>query len=51
MEAMWTKFQPLVREVKKILDDEGELGVGRPVVLYADFSMNFRPHGELVSRC
>ncbi|TFL01142.1 hypothetical protein BDV98DRAFT_568546 [Pterulicium gracile] len=44
MEAMWTKFQPLVREVKKILDDEGELGVGRPVVLYADFSMNFRPH-------
>ena len=38
MEAMWTRFQPLVLEVKKIAE-EGELG--DPVVLHADLSGDF----------
>ncbi|THV07940.1 NAD(P)-binding protein [Dendrothele bispora CBS 962.96] len=38
MEAMWTRFQPLVLEVKKI-GESGELG--RPVVLHADLSGNY----------
>ena len=38
MEAMWTRFQPLTLEVKKIID-EGSLGV--PVVLHADLSGDF----------
>ncbi|KAL0953545.1 hypothetical protein HGRIS_004767 [Hohenbuehelia grisea] len=38
MEAMWTRFQPLSLEVKKIID-EGTLGA--PIVLHADLSGNF----------
>ncbi|TDL23797.1 NAD-P-binding protein [Rickenella mellea] len=38
MEAMWTRFQPLVRELKKIAE-AGELG--EPVVLHADLSGDF----------
>ncbi|EAU90616.1 hypothetical protein CC1G_01000 [Coprinopsis cinerea okayama7 len=38
MEAMWTRFQPLVREVKRIAE-QGELG--RPIVLHADLSGDF----------
>ena len=38
MEAMWTRFQPLVLEVKQIAE-EGELG--DPVVLHADLSGDF----------
>ncbi|EIN06157.1 NAD(P)-binding protein [Punctularia strigosozonata HHB-11173 SS5] len=38
MEAMWTRFQPLVKEVKRIMD-EGSLG---PVnILHADLSGDF----------
>ncbi|KAJ2914641.1 hypothetical protein MD484_g5778, partial [Candolleomyces efflorescens] len=38
MEAMWTRFQPLALEVKRIAE-EGSLG--RPVVLHADLSGDF----------
>lgn len=38
MEAMWTRFQPLVREIHKVIT-EGELG--KPVVLHADLSGDF----------
>ncbi|KAI0954077.1 hypothetical protein AcW1_006655 [Taiwanofungus camphoratus] len=38
MEAMWTRFQPLTKEVKKIAE-EGTLG--DPVVLHADLSFDF----------
>jgi len=38
MEAMWTRFQPLTKEVKKIAE-EGSLG--DPVVLHADMSHDF----------
>ncbi|KAL5513031.1 hypothetical protein ACEPAH_3429 [Sanghuangporus vaninii] len=38
MEAMWTRFQPLVQELKKIIE-EGTLG--DPVVLHADLSGDF----------
>ncbi|KAK7449667.1 hypothetical protein VKT23_013141 [Stygiomarasmius scandens] len=38
MEAMWTRFQPLALEVKKI-GESGELG--KPVVLHADLSGNY----------
>lgn len=38
MEAMWTRFQPLVKEFKKIAE-EGNLG--DPVTLQADFSNFF----------
>ncbi|KAG6891237.1 hypothetical protein C0995_008489 [Termitomyces sp. Mi166 len=38
MEAMWTRFQPLTLEVKKIIE-EGSLGA--PVVLHADLSGDF----------
>jgi predicted dehydrogenase len=38
MEAMWTKFQPISREFKKIAE-EGTLG--NPVVLQADLSVFF----------
>ncbi|KAG6810200.1 hypothetical protein H0H92_012935 [Tricholoma furcatifolium] len=38
MEAMWTRFQPLTLEVKKIAE-EGSLGA--PVVLHADLSGDF----------
>lgn len=38
MEAVWTRFQPLSLEVKKLIDG-GTLGP--PVVLQADLSGNF----------
>ncbi|RDB23614.1 D-xylose 1-dehydrogenase (NADP(+)) [Hypsizygus marmoreus] len=38
MEALWTRFQPLTLEVKKLID-EGSLGA--PVVLHADLSGDF----------
>ncbi|KAG6847430.1 hypothetical protein H0H93_008169 [Arthromyces matolae] len=46
MEAMWTRFQPLVLEVKKIAE-EGSLGA--PAVLHADLSGDFNIHSELNS--
>ncbi|KAF8889338.1 NAD(P)-binding protein [Infundibulicybe gibba] len=41
MEAVWTRFQPLSLEVKKIVDG-GSLGL--PVVLHADLSGDFDLH-------
>jgi len=38
MEAMWTRFQPLVLDIKRILDGGG---LGRPVVVNADLSFDF----------
>ncbi|THG99148.1 hypothetical protein EW026_g3155 [Hermanssonia centrifuga] len=38
MEAMWTRFQPIAAEVKRIAE-EGSLGL--PVVLHADLSGDF----------
>ncbi|KAF8909311.1 NAD-P-binding protein [Gymnopilus junonius] len=41
MEAMWTRFQPLSLEVKRIAE-EGRLGL--PVLVHADLSGNFDIH-------
>ncbi|KAF8631866.1 hypothetical protein AX15_002136 [Amanita polypyramis BW_CC] len=41
MEAMWTRFQPLSLEVKRIID-EGSLGA--PVTIHADISIKFDIH-------
>ena len=38
MEALWTRFQPLALEVKRIAE-EGSLG--QPVMLHADLSADF----------
>lgn len=38
MEAMWTRFHPLTREVKKVAES-GALGL--PVVVHADLSIDF----------
>lgn len=38
MEAMWTRFQPLTLEVKRVAE-EGTLG--EPVLLHADLSHDF----------
>lgn len=38
MEALWTRFQPLAKEVKELIDS-GALGL--PVVVHADFSVDF----------
>jgi len=38
MEALWTRFQPLTLEVKRIAE-EGALGL--PVLLHADLSIDF----------
>jgi predicted dehydrogenase len=38
MEALWTRFQPLALEVKRIAE-EGTLGL--PVLLHADLSLNY----------
>ena len=38
MEAMWTRFQPLARTFKKVLED-GNLG--HPVSIHADLSVDF----------
>ena len=45
MEAMWTRFQPLVKEIKQIAE-EGSLGL--PVVLQADLSADFGIESKLV---
>ena len=44
MEAMWTRFQPLTLEVKRVAE-EGTLG--DPVLLHADLSHDFDIHSEL----
>lgn len=44
MEAMWTRFQPLSLEVKRIID-KGSLGM--PITVHADFSVNF----DIYSKC
>lgn len=38
MEAMWTRFQPLVLDIKRIIDD-GILGM--PITVHADLSVDF----------
>ena len=38
MEALWTRFQPLTIELKKVAE---ETGLGDPVVLHADLSGDF----------
>lgn len=43
MEALWTRFQPLVQEVKRIAED-GSLGL--PVMLHADLSGDFDIESE-----
>lgn len=43
MEAMWTRFQPVAKEVKKVAE-EGTLG--DPVVLHADLSGDFDVESE-----
>jgi len=43
MEAMWTRFQPLSLELKKIAE-EGPLGL--PVLLHADLSGIFDIHSK-----
>jgi predicted dehydrogenase len=43
MEAMWTRFHPLTKEIKRI-SEEGSLGA--PVVLNADLSLNFGIHSQ-----
>jgi hypothetical protein len=45
MEALWTRFQPLSSEVKKIAE-EGTLGL--PVMLHADLSVNYDISREFV---
>ena len=45
MEAMWTRFQPLVKEIKQIAE-EGSLGL--PMVLQADLSADFGIESKLV---
>lgn len=47
MEAVWTRFQPLTLEVKKIIDG-GALGL--PALLHADLSGNFDIHSLPFSR-
>ncbi len=46
MEAMWTRFQPIAAEVKRIAE-EGSLGL--PVVLHADLSGDFDIESEYLS--
>jgi predicted dehydrogenase len=43
MEAMWTRFQPIARAVKEIID-EGALG--DPVMVHADLSADFDIESE-----
>ena len=43
MEAMWTRFQPLAQEIKKVVDS-GELGL--PIALHADLSGDFDIESE-----
>jgi len=46
MEALWTRFQPLVKQLKQIAEDKWDApfeqgGLGKPVVLHADLSGDF----------
>ena len=45
MEAMWTRFQPITQEVKRIAE-QGNLG--DPVVLHADLSGDFDVDSEQI---
>lgn len=45
MEAMWTRFQPLSLEFKKI-SDSGQLGL--PISVHADLSGNFDIHSKMI---
>lgn len=45
MEAMWTRFQPLVLELKRVAE-EGSLGA--PLVLHADLSGNFNIESQWI---
>jgi predicted dehydrogenase len=45
MEAMWTRFQPLALEVKRI-NDSGELG--KPLTVQADLSGDFDIESEFL---
>ena len=45
MEAMWTRFQPIALEVKRVAE-EGSLGL--PVVLHADLSGDFDIESEWI---
>ena len=45
MEAMWTRFQPLARAFKGVLEDGG---LGPPVSLHADLSSYFGIEGGCV---
>ena len=47
MEAMWTRFQPIAKEVKRVAE-EGSLGL--PVVLHADLSGDFDIEREFPGR-
>lgn len=47
MEAMWTRFQPLSRAFKNVLED-GRLGP--PVSLYADLSHHFNIESACATR-
>lgn len=42
MEAMWTRFHPLIQELKKIAEEK----LGDPVVLHADLSGDFDVDSE-----
>ncbi|EJD07388.1 NAD-binding protein [Fomitiporia mediterranea MF3/22] len=44
MEALWTRFQPLVNELKKVAEEvggDGERKLGDPVVMHADLAGDF----------
>lgn len=45
MEAMWTRFLPISKEFKKIVE-EGQLG--EPVMMWADLSGDFNIYSECV---
>jgi predicted dehydrogenase len=46
MEAMWNRFHPVVREMRRLLDDGA---IGEPRLLVADFGLGapFDPHSRL----
>lgn len=43
MEAMWTRFQPAVKEIRALIDG-GSLG--DPVIVHADLSVDFDYESE-----
>ena len=54
MEAMWTRFQPLMLDIIKLLQEKGRKsdggngGLGRPRVVQADLSVNFGIESKLI---